>query len=249
MLAGDNAGAVQLLDRADKIANVVRWQYDRERGRLALRKGDIPGAAQALSRALDTCGSDYETFILAADTVSADPKQGQLAGKLRTLAPLRIKDLPENLIVSGKLALVDGKQAEAEKAYNKAAEAFGQTATRRRVAQAHFGLAALFYEREDYPQAQNQLVFVLTSDPSLYPAYLFSGAVEVELNGAKAEPKAFDLAKKAVSVNPDYIDGWVQVGIYAAKLGKKKDLDEAITRVGALAPGSESLSTLQALKK
>lgn len=249
MLAGDNTGAAALLDRADKIANVVRWQYDRERGRLALRRGDIPGAAQALSRALDTCGGDYETFLLAADTVSADPKQGQLAGKLRTLAPLRIKDLPESFIVTGKLALVDGKQAEAEKAYNKAAEAFGQTATRRRVAQAHFGLAALFYERNDYPNAQNQLVFVLTSDPSLYPAYLFSGEVEVALNGDKAQGKAFELARKAVTVNPDYIDGWVQVGTYAAKLGKKKDLDEAITRVGALAPGSEALSTVQALKK
>ncbi|MBL9019829.1 MAG: tetratricopeptide repeat protein [Myxococcales bacterium] len=250
MLAGDNAGAAALLDRADKAPNVVRWQYDRERGRLALRRGDVPGAAQALSRALDTCGSDHETFLLAADTVSADPKQAQLAGKLKTLTPLRLKDLPESLIVSGKLALVEGKQADAEKAYNKASEAFGKiAATRRRVAQAHFGLAALFYEREDYPNAQNQLVFVLTSDPSLYPAYLFAGAVEVELVGAKAEGKAFELAKKSVVVNPDYIDGWVQVGMYASKLGKKKELDEAITRVGALAPGSESLATLQALKK
>jgi tetratricopeptide (TPR) repeat protein len=248
MLAGDNQGARALLDQADKAPGVVRWQYDRERGRLALRRGDVAGAGQALSRALDACDNDYETFLLAADVVAADANQRQLAGKLKTLAPLRLKDLPEALIVTGKLALTEEKETEAEKAYKAAIDAFANLATPRRVAQAHFGLAALFYGRSDYPNAQNQLEFVIKSDPSLYAAYLFSAEVELEIAGPSAQGRAFELAKKAVTVNPDYVDGWAQVGRYAARMNKKKDLDEAITRLGALAPSSEQLKEIQALR-
>ncbi len=249
MLAGDNAGAALLLEQADKLPNVVRWHYDRERGRLALRHNDIPGAAQALLRALDTCGPDAETFLLAADTVSADPKQAALLTKLKSIYPKRLEGTPEALVITGKLALdVAENPVEAEKAYLAAIKAFEKT-TPRRAAQAHFGLAALYYLKNDYPNAQSQLDVAIPSDPSLYTAYLFKAEVELEINGARAQGKSFELAKKSVAANPDFVQGWVQVGIYAARLNKKKDLDEAITRVGALAPQSDSLKELQALKK
>ena len=249
MLAGDNAGATQLLEQADKVPNVVRWQYDRERGRLALRHNDIPGAAQTLLRALDTCGSDAETFLLAADTVTADPKQTQLLTKLRSIYPKRLEGIPEALVITGKLALGVAENAgEAEKAYLAAIKAFEKT-TPRRAAQAHFGLAALYYLKDDYPNAQSQLDVAIPSDPSLYDAYLFKADIELKLHGAGAQGKSFELAKKSVAANPDFVQGWVQVGTYASLLGKKKDLDEAITRVGALAPQSDSLKELQALKK
>jgi tetratricopeptide (TPR) repeat protein len=248
MLAGDHVGAVALLDQADKAPNVVRWQYDRERGRLALRRNDLPGAAQALVRALDDCGSDPETFLLAADTVTGDTKQIALSGKLKALASVRLKDVPELYVVNGKLALIAENEAEAEKAYQAAITAFVKT-TPRRAAQAHFGLAALFYLKNDYPNAQARLAVAMPSDPSLYAAYLFSAEVELAISGPKAQNKALELAKKSVVLNPDYVDGWVQVGTYGATLGKKKDLEEAITRVGALAPSSEALKNLQALRK
>lgn len=248
MLAGDNVGAIQLLDQADKVPNVVRWQYDRERGRLALRRNDIAGAAQALIRALDSCGTDAETFLLAADTVSLDAKQTALLTKLKGLYPKRLEGTPEALVITGKLALVTENEAEAEKAYLAAVKAFEKT-TPRRAAQAHFGLAALFFLKNDFPNAKAQLEVVIPSDPTLYTAFLFSAAVEVELGGGPAVTKGFALANKAVQANPDYVDGWVQVGTYASRLGKKKELEEAITRVGALAPSSDALKELQALKK
>jgi len=133
-------------------------------------------------------------------------------------------------------------------AYQVAIKAFEKT-TPRRAAQAHFGLAAVFYGKNDYPNAQAQLAVALLSDPSLYSAYLFSAEVELQITGPSAQGKALDLAKKAVLMNPDYVDGWVQVGTYGAGLGKKKELEEAITRVGALAPSSDELKTLQALRK
>ncbi len=248
MLVGDHAGAVALLDQADKLPNVVRWQYDRERGRLALRRNDLPGAAQALVRALEGCGSDPETFLLAADTLTGDVKQTALAQKLKGLAELRLKDLPEKHVIAGKLALSAANELEAEKAYVTAIKAFEKT-TPRRAAQAHFGLAAVFYAKNDYPNAQAQLAVAMPSDPTLYAAYLFAAEVERAIGGPRAENRAFELAKKSVNANPDYVDGWVQVGTYGATLNKKKELEEAITRVGALAPSSEALKTLQALRK
>lgn len=248
MLAGDHVGAVALLDQADKAPGVVRWQYDRERGRLALRRNDVPGAAQALVRALDGCGSDPETFLLAADTLALDAKQLALGAKLKALAPIRLKDLPERFVVAGKLALIAENEPEAEQAYQAASKAFEKT-TPRRAAQAHFGLAALFYLKNDYPSAQAQLAVAIPSDPSLYTAYLFSAEVELAITGPKAQNRALELAKKSVAANPDYVDGWVQVGAYSAALGKKKDLEDAITHVGALAPSSEALKSLQAMRK
>lgn len=248
MLAGEHTGAVALLDQADKVPNVVRWQYDRERGRLALRRNDLPGAAQALVRALEGCGSDPETFLLAADTLTGDPKQIALGQKLKAIYATRLKDMPEQYVIAGKLALIAENNAEAEKAYQAAIKAFEKT-TPRRAAQAHFGLAALFYLKNDYPNAQTQLAVAIPSDPSLYAAYLFSAEVELAISGPKAQNRALELAKKSVIANPDYVDGWVQVGTYGAELGKKKDLEEAITRVGALAPSSEALKSLQAMRK
>lgn len=248
MLVGDHVGAVALLDQADKVPNVARWQYDRERGRLMLRRNDLAGAAQALLRALDGCGSDPETFLLAADIVNADAKQSALAQKLKTLAPARLKDVPEQYVIAGKLALMAENEAEAEKAYQAAIKAFEKTAPRR-AAQAHFGLAALFYLKSDYPNAQAQLAVAIPSDPSLYTAYLFSAEVELAISGPKAQTRALELAKKSITLNPDYVDGWVQVGTYGVALGKKKDLEDAITRVGALAPQSEALKSLQSMRR
>jgi hypothetical protein len=52
-----------------------------------------------------------------------------------------------------------------------------------------------------------------------------------------------------VSYNPDSVDGWKMLGTIAAQLPRqRKLLDEAITRVNDLAPGSDALHQLQRLK-
>lgn len=246
MLVGAHAGAAELLAAAEKAPGVVGWQLDRERGRLALRKNDTAGAAQALVRALDGCGSDPDTFILAADTVSTDAKQTALAQKLGTLVPTRLKGRPEAEIIAGKLDLAAGnRQDDAEKVYNSARDALGKAkASPRRQAQAAYGLAAVAYFRQDDPIALTMLDLVMVQDPSIYPAYLFAA----EIFKPKDPKKALGLAQQAAALNPDSLDAWQLIGTLAAQLGNRKLLNDAITRVGELAPGSDMLRQLQRLR-
>lgn len=248
MLAGDHPGAVTLLDLADKVPNVVRWQADRERGRLALRRGDVPGAAQALGRAIETCGGDVETFVVAADVIQADPKQVQLAQRIKVLATTHLKDRPELLIITGKLALAAENYTDADTAYQAASKLL-EKASPRWIAQAHFGLAAISYFKKDDPSAKDQLKVVMEYDPAIYAAYLFAADLAVG-GGTDAEyAVALERAQKSVQFNPDFVAGWAMVGTYGAKLNKPKVLEEAITRVSALAPSGEELKALQALRR
>jgi tetratricopeptide (TPR) repeat protein len=245
-LVGDHKGAFELLARADKAPGVIRWQLDRERGRIALRKGDFAGAAQALSRALDGCGGDLDSFLLAADTLSADDKQADLAGKLKALMPARLKGKPEIDIIHGKLALAADHFDEAEKDYNAAHDVLVRDkASPRRLAQSDFGLAATAYFKREDASATSRLKLVLSQDPSIDAAYLFAA----EIDRARDPEKALDTARQAVAYNPDSVDGWKMVGTIAAQLPKqKKLLDEAISHVNDLAPGSEALHQLQRLR-
>lgn len=245
-LVGDHKGAFELLARADKAPGVVRWQLDRERGRIALRKGDIAGAAQALSRVLDDCGGDLDSFLLAADTVSADDKRADLAGKLKALMPARLRGKPEIEIIHGKLEIAADRFDEAEKRYTAAHDALVRDkASPRRLAQCDFGLGATAYFKHEDALAASRLKLVLFEDPSIDAAYLFAA----DLDRARDPEKALDTARQAVAYNPDSVEGWKMVGTIAAQLPRhKKLLDEAIARVNDLAPGSEQLHQLQRLK-
>ena len=245
-LVGAHAGAAELLALAEKAPGVVRWQLDRERGRLALSKGDTAGAGQALVRALDGCGSDLDTFILAADTISTDDKQTTVAQKLGTLIPTRLRGRPEADVIAGKLDLAAGnRQEEAEKAYNAARDALvKEKASLRRLAQANYGLAAVAYFKRDDPTAQTMLELVIFQDPSIYSAYLFSA----EITKSKDPKKALGMAQQAAVLNPDSLDAWKLVGTLAAQLNNRKLLNDAIDRAGQLAPGSDTLRQLQRLR-
>lgn len=245
-LVGAHAGAAELLALADKTPGVVRWQLDRERGRLALRKNDATGAAQALARALDACGADLDTFILAADTISTDDKQTALAQKLNALVPTRLKGRPEADIIAGKLDLAAGSRLdEANNAYNAAREGLlKEKASQRRRAQADYGLAAVAYFRRDDPTARSNLELVMIEDPSIFSAYLFAA----EIARLKAPKDALKLAQQAAAFNPASLDAWKLVGTLAAQLGNRQLLNDAITRVNDLAPGSETFHQLQNLR-
>jgi tetratricopeptide (TPR) repeat protein len=244
-LVGDHPGAAELLALAGKAPGLLAWQLARERGRLALRKSDTTGAAQALERAFDGCGADLDTFILAADTVSIDERQASLGQKLKSLLPTRLKGRPELEIIQGKLELAAGKQDEAERAYSSARTALAkEKASPRRRAQADYGLAAIAYFKRDDPSAQSLLALVMSEDPTIYSAYLFAA----EIAKPKEPRKALEYAEQAIAHNPDSIDGWKLVGTLADQLGQRKLLNTAIARVAILAPGSETLTLLQRLR-
>jgi tetratricopeptide (TPR) repeat protein len=88
------------------------------------------------------------------------------------------------------------------------------------------------------------LDLVNLEDPSIYAAYLFAA----EIAKPKNPRKALEHSQQAAQLNPDSLDAWKQVGTLAAQLGNKKLLNEAINRVGELAPGSDTLHQLQKLR-
>src|SRR5213078_1028001 len=111
-------------------SSVERWKLDRERGRLALRRSKFSEAAGELARALDTCGSDPETFLIAADV---GVMEAAIADKVKKLASERLKGKPEALVVEGKQLLAANKDAEAETAFKRAVQALkDEKASRRR---------------------------------------------------------------------------------------------------------------------
>ena len=175
--------------------------------------------------------------------MSADVKSTvALAQKVKLLASARLKDTAEASIVKGKLALAIEDYAEAESAYGSAIKAL-EKATPRRQAQAYFGLGVIAYNKGDDPTAKGQLELVVTADPSIFAAYIYAAEV------AKGKPTdALALAMKAVRFNPDYVLGWFTVGTLAARLGKPKELKEAIDRLATLAPTGDEFKQLQALR-
>jgi tetratricopeptide (TPR) repeat protein len=245
-LVGDHNGAFDLLARADKAPGVVRWQLDREHARIALRKGDTAGAAHALVRALDGCGADLDTYLLAADTVAADDRQTELAGRLKAAVPARLKGKPEADIIAGKLAIAANQFDEADKVYTAAYDALRrEKAAPRRLAQCDFGIAVTAYFRREDAKASSRLNLALAEDPSIDQAYLFAA----ELDRTRDPDKALETARLAVAYNPDSVEGWRMVGTIAAQLPKqRKLLDEAISRINDLAPTSDALHQLQRLK-
>jgi tetratricopeptide (TPR) repeat protein len=232
MLVGDHAGAKRLLDAADAMPSAPKWKLARERGRLAMREGDYAGAATAFGHALADCGGDAETFLLAADAVTGDAKAGAaLSQQLEKLAPERLKGQPEASIMAGKLAIAAGKYDVAIAAFTSARDALvAAKASVRRQAQAHFGLAVARYYNSEDAAADNELALVLEQDPSLYAAYLFQATLMQD----KHRKPAFELARKAVELDPDSLDGWTLVGTLATKLGDKKVAAQAQARLEAL---------------
>jgi tetratricopeptide (TPR) repeat protein len=242
MLAGDHAGAAQLLETAEKLPGVQKWKLQRERGRLYLRRGDFAAAVTALGSALEGCGDDAETFLLAADAATSDEKSG-LSDKVKKLLD-RLKGTPEQKIVNGKFLLAGSKDADAEAAYKAAREQLKtDKAAARRIAQANYGLAVVAYNRQDDPNALAALNLVINDDPSIYDAYLFKADI------LRDHKQAFEQAQIAVSYNADYPRAWHVLGKLAAKKGDRATLGEAITKLGILAPNSEELKELQRLRR
>ncbi|MFT3691636.1 MAG: tetratricopeptide repeat protein [Kofleriaceae bacterium] len=242
MLAGDHEGAATLLATADNLPNVQKWKLLRERGRLALRRSDFKSAIQDLGQALEGCGSDPETFLLAADAATSDMQSG-LTDKVKKLLDSRLKGVAELQIINGKLALGIGKFPEAEVAYKAARDQLkAEKGSPRRMAQTSYGLAVVAYQKQKDADAYQLLGEAIADDPSIYDAYLFKAELE------KSKAAAYDAAKTAVKYNGDYPRGWNVYGKKAAMNGDKAALAQAIERLKVLAPSSDELKELEKLK-
>lgn len=241
LLIGEHQSAADLLAYADKMSAVERFKLDRERGRLALRKSNFAEAAIALGRALETCGNDAETFLLAADVATAD-KSG-FGDKVKQLATERLKGRPELQIINGKLLTAAEKIDEAEAAYKEATLQLGkEKASNRRRAQADFGLAVIAYSRGNLVAALNSLDLVMEEDPTIVDAYIFASEI------AKEKKRAYGYAKRATQFNPDYAYAWMVVGKLAHELRDKKQLADAVARLNMIAPQGDELKELQKLR-
>ena len=241
-LVGDSAGAKALLDQAEKLAGVQAWKLYRERGRIALRKGQFDDAVAALTKALDSSGDDVETFLLAADASGADAK-GQLADKIKKLLPDRLKNHPESKIVEGKLLIAAGKLPDALTAYKAAKEALkAEKAPPRRMAQVDYGLAYIASQSQNTVEAQTDFELVMNEDPSIADAYLFAADL------AKDKKSALAIAQSSVKYNPDSAAGWLVVGKLAAQVHDKKTLADAIGRLKEIAPAGDELKELEKLR-
>lgn len=241
-LVGDSAGAKALLDQAEKLTGVPAWKLYRERGRIALRKGQYDDAIAALTKALESSGDDVETFLLAADASGADAK-GTLADKIRKLLPDRLKNRPEAKIVEGKLLIAAGKLPDALTTYKAAKEALkAEKATPRRMAQVDYGLAYIASQSQNTVEAQTDFELVMNEDPSIADAYLFAADL------AKDKKQALAIAQNAVKYNPDSASGWLVVGKLAAQVHDKKTLADAIGRLKEIAPAGDELKELEKLR-
>jgi tetratricopeptide (TPR) repeat protein len=244
LIMGQHDLAAALIADADKMSSVERWKLDRERGRLALRKTDFEGAATALGRALETCGTDGETFLLAVD-VSMLVK-GNLADRVKQLAAERLKGQPELHIINGKYLLAAEKTDEAEVEFKQAAGDLRKAkASNRRNAAADFGIALAAYIEGNSVVAEQGFKQVLDEDPTNVDALMAAADIA---KGNKNKKKAYELARRAVQYNPDYAYAWQEVGQLAHELKDKKVLADAIARLTVIAPTGDELKALQALR-
>jgi predicted Zn-dependent protease len=245
ILDGDPNGGAILLDQAAKLPSVAKWKLERERGRLALRKGAVADAVADLTRALDGSGDDTDTFLLAADAVVVADDNTALADKLRKLEAVRLKGKPEVKIVEGKLLIAAGKLADAAVAYSAAKDALkAEHASPRRLAQADYGLAFLASADKRIGDAITGFELVTSEDPSIADAYLFAA----DLAKTKDKKKAFELAQNAVKYNPDSVNGWLEVGQLASQLRDRQHLADAISRLQTIAPNGDELKELEKLR-
>ncbi|HTL33610.1 MAG TPA: tetratricopeptide repeat protein, partial [Kofleriaceae bacterium] len=239
-LMGDHAGAELLLTLADKMSSVERWKLNRERGRLSMRRSKFPEAAAQLGLALDGCGTDIETFLLASEVGLIE---SSLAEKVKKLAAERLKGKPEAEVIKGKQLLSAGQDAEAEAVYKRAQEALrNEKASRRRQAQADFGLAVIAVNRGNPVEALNKLEVVIAEDPTLVDAYVFAASIGTN------KRKALERAQMAAEKNPDYPYAWQLAAELAAKVNDKKALKEAISRLKVLAPDGPEYQAVSKLR-
>ncbi len=242
LLVGEHEAAGELLAIADKMSSVERFKLDRERARLALRKSDFAGAAIAIDRALETCGNDGETFLIAADVASVENKP-EVVDKVKRLAAERLKDRPELHIVNGKLLAAAEKLDEAEAEYQQAAAKLEKASNRRR-AQADFGLSVTAFNGKNRGLAEKRVDLVLEEDPTIVDAYILATALAKEKGDKK---KAYGFAKKATQFNPDYAYAWLVVGQLAHELKDKRQLADAVGRLTQIAPQGDELKELRGL--
>jgi tetratricopeptide (TPR) repeat protein len=239
-LSGEVEAAEAGLKLADSVSSIPRWKVLRERGRLALKKGDIPAASAALSSALADKSADAETLLLVANVVESDSNQAVLAGALRAAASDRLTGTGEFEMIVGKLDLAGEKIGSAEASFARAKDLLLKAkALPRTMAIAHLGLAAVAFAKNDDTQARTQVAQALELDPTSVETHLF--AADLEQN-SKAKLK---LLQNAVKLSPNHVNAWILLGQTAKTTNNAALLAQAIAKLQVIAPTAPELTALR----
>jgi tetratricopeptide (TPR) repeat protein len=242
-LSGDIAGAEKLLKIVTERSDIAPSIAARERARLLLRKGDKPGASQAIASAINDKAADVETFLIGANVIESDyEKQQSLASALKSAAMQRLAGTGELEVIMGKLEFAAAHSVPAEAAFAKARDLMqSQKSPAYRRAMAHVGLAAVAFDKGDDIHAASEAATATELDPLSIDAKIFAAAV------ADTPQLKLEISNVAVKLAPFNVDAWSLLGQAAAAVGDTAALTRAISTLTDIAPTSTALSDLKAL--
>jgi tetratricopeptide (TPR) repeat protein len=228
-LTGGAVAAEALADKAFK-AGAPPWMLQREAARIAARRGDVPAAVAAVTKALDGSKADIDTLLLACDLVEGAPEA--FVAKVSKAVDERLAGVPDQQVAQGKLALARGERDQAAELFARAAQDFmKKPASARRLAQASFGVGAVAALRGDWVKAKLKLEAALELDPSLVDAYLYQAEALASSGALKA---AIARLKVASEYNPESIVVWQLLERRASEAGEAKTAGEAARRIQEL---------------
>ncbi len=101
---------------------------------------------------------------------------------------------------------------------------------------AYFNMARAYYEKGNYPKAEEGFKKGITSNPRYLPSYNSLGLTYMKMNRDREAADAFNMAIKNA---PNYIDAHYNLGLVLIKMKDKKGAFNAFQEVIRLAPDSE----------
>lgn len=178
-LDGAHEQAAEYLERAAALAAPPQPGLARERGRLALRRGDAKAAARELEAVRSMAGGDPETLLLLIEADLALGK-GEAAAALYEEVARRPSVNPAVLsLVAGLVAAAGGKPDEALAAFEKArALQTERNAAPRHIAQVDFLTGRTLFEYDRLREAEKALEKAIRADPTRADPYFVLGMVE-----------------------------------------------------------------------
>lgn len=95
-------------------------------------------------------------------------------------------------------------------------------------------LSAVLIKLKKYTEASQVLEIIFSIDKSVAPAWLNSGLIEKE--SRLDNRKAIDFFDRAIEINPDYPEAWLNKGVALVALGRHQDAIHAYDQAIALKP-------------
>ncbi len=178
-LDGAHDQAAEYLERAAALASPPQPGLARERGRLALRRGDAKAAARELEAVRSMAGGDPETLLLLIEADLAQGK-GEAAAALYEEVARRPSVNPAVLsMAAGLVAAAGGKPDEALAAFEQTRALLTERAAAPRyIAQVDFLIGRTLFEYDRLREAKKALEKAIRADPTRADPYFVLGMVE-----------------------------------------------------------------------